>query len=285
MYAVPRSEYSPGTLDDLLELLDLNRVGGDSFRGVSPDPTAPRVFGGQVAAQAAVAAARTVDRERRLATLQGTFVRQGDASRPLKYDVTRIGDGRRFAFRRVTAHQGGRPVFTASATFHGGGNGPEHQTEAVAEVDLASLPLFAPELSSLLSGAWEMRRSVEPLVVGGRVVQAMRTAAPMPDDQTLHDALAVYASDEFTLDTALFVHEPDTMRFHHYGIASIDHAVHLHREVRMDQWFLYTLDSPIASGGRTLVRGEMRAATGELFASILQQGVIELPGPTNGHTP
>jgi len=285
MYAVPRTEYSPGTLDDLLDLLDLTGVGGDRFRGVSPDPTAPRVFGGQVAAQSAVAAARTVGDERRLAALQGTFVRQGDASRPLEYDVARIGDGRRFTFRQVTAHQGGRPVFTATATFHAGGNGPEHQTPSAPEVDVASLPLFVPELSSLLSGAWEMRRSVEPLVVGGKVIQAMRTSAPMPDDQALHDALVIYASDEFILDTALFVHEPDTMRFHHYGIASIDHAVHLHRPVRMDEWFLYTLDSPIASHGRTLVRGEMRAATGELFASILQQGVIELPSTTNGHTP
>jgi acyl-CoA thioesterase-2 len=283
MYGLPRSDYPSGTLENLLGVLDLTQDGPDLFHGTSPDPTAFRVFGGQVAAQSVVAAGRTVGPRRRLAAIQGSFLRQGDPTVPIEYAVTRPAEGRSFSFRHVEARQKGRTIFAASLTFHLGDDGPAHESAADLP-DPLGLPEFKPELASLQSGAWEMRRVVEPLSVEGwTIVQSMRTAGPLPEDPALHDALAVYSSDEFILDAAVFVHEPKTENFQRFRIASIDHAMYIHRPPKMDDWFFYRLQSPIAAGGRTFVRAEMRTPDGALFATVVQQGLFQYPPATNGH--
>ena len=148
--------------------------------------------------------------------------------------------------------------------------------------EIETLPPFAPGLPSVMSGAWEIRRTIEPLKVGGQMVMAMRTAGPMPTQPAMHDALAVYASDEFVLDAALFVHEAQTAKFQRFRLASIDHGLYIHRPPKVDEWFVYRLESPIADNGRTFVRAEMRTAAGELFASVSQHALLIHPPATDG---
>jgi acyl-CoA thioesterase-2 len=275
--SVPRADVSSGTLTDLLAVLDLEPAGADRFRGHSPDVTAERVFGGQVAAQAVIAAGRTVSTGRELATIQATFLRPGNPQLPIDFDVTRTADGRTFAFRQVSARQRDRTVFTLTATFHAGDAGPAHAAPT-GSLDPLGIPAYRPDLAPLMTGAFDLRRMSSAPDVEAMTL-ALRTTAPLPDDALLHSALAVYASDLYILDAALGRHGLEGLD-PIIDVFSIDHAMWFHRVPCMDEWVINRLTAPIARAGRTLVQGEMRDAHGELLASLTQHGLMRYSGVT-----
>jgi len=278
-------------LDRLLELLELEITGEDVFRGPSQDLGWGTVFGGQVLGQALSAAGRTVDGGRHAHSLHAYFLRPGDPGRPITYHVERTRDGASFSTRRIRAHQDGDSIFFMATSFQRPEPGLDHQA-AIPEVPgpdgLASfeelshrfLELAPEPLRSSLDVRWpfEMRPVEEFNPLAPRAAAPMshmwlRSAAPLPDDDRVHRCLLAYASDFALLDTALVPHG----RSYWQGdlkLASIDHAMWFHRGFRADDWLLYAMDSPTASGSRGLVRGELFDRSGRLVASTAQEGMI-----------
>ena len=283
-------------LDKLLDLLDLEQIEVNIFRGRSPDETVQRVFGGQVAGQALVAAGRTVPEDRRVHSLHAYFIRPGDPSVPLIYTVDRVRDGRSFTTRRVSAVQHGKTIFAMSASFHIAEEGYEHADP------MPSVP--APEtIRPSVERLWEaigqdgevpehMRgpidvRSVGPLsieaerdpslVTRGNLVW-LRVDGKLPDDPLLHVCLMTYASDITLLDTVLLKHGTSWYSGRTSG-ASLDHAMWFHRPFRADQWLLYAQETPSASGGRGLARGEVFTEDGDLVVSVVQEGLLRPTKP------
>jgi acyl-CoA thioesterase II len=263
-------------LDRLLELLDLEQIEQDLFRGVSPRESALRVFGGQVAAQALVAATRTVD-EAAVHSLHAYFLRPGDPNRPIVYDVDRIRDGRSYTTRRVVGIQAGKAIFNLQASFHRGAEiGYEHQIP---------FPQGIPAPETLEQTVWrrvqshEFLETVRPIEVRavpdpGRFSRYiwMRANGTLGDDPTVHCCVAAYASDLSLLPTAMLPHGPPeaepTM------IASLDHAMWFHRPFRADEWMLYDQESSTASDGRAFCRGRMWTRDGVLAMTVAQEGVL-----------
>lgn len=262
-------------LDQLLDLLDLERIEENLFRGVSPQERAQRVFGGQVAAQALVAATRTVE-DKGVHSLHAYFLRPGDPTRPIVYDVDRIRDGRSYATRRVVGIQAGRAIFNLQASFHRGGElGYEHQADPPADV---------PEPESVEPWAWhrntshgflETVRPIEtrPVPNPGRLSRLMwmRANGKLGDDPTLHCCVAAYASDLSLLPTALLPHGSEVFPA---MMASLDHAMWFHRNFRADEWMLYEQESPAALDGRAYCRGRIWTREGALAMSVAQEGVV-----------
>ncbi len=285
-------------VDDLVAVLDLEPIEVNLFRGTSPDVDVQRVFGGQVAGQALVAAARTVGPDVHVHSLHAYFLRPGDPTVPILYEVDRIRDGRSFTTRRVVAIQHGKPIFNLSASFHVAEEGYDHSAEVPPDVpEPESLPDFATRWAPIMGrtaqgrdwlnrprpidmryvdGVPSARR--EPLPPRNRVW--MRADGVLPDDPVLHTCVMTYASDMTLLDTTLFPHgrsfvENDVM------MASLDHAMWFHRPFRADEWLLYAQDTPSASGGRGIARGLFFRQDGQLAASVVQEGLIrplEVPG-------
>lgn len=275
---------------ELVALLDLERLEDNLFRGDNPPESWPfraRVFGGQVLAQALVAAQRTVDAAG-AHSMHAYFLLAGDPRVPIIYDVERVRDGRSFATRRTVAIQHGRPIFIMSVSFHCEEPGLEHQLdidmvvpspeevpgigELPAEV-LARLP--APVLAY-----WQRPRPIELKPVGlGETVAAPRRAVwfrasgALPDDEGLHRAVLAYASDMTLLEATTALHGTSVLG-ESLQVASLDHALWLHRPFRADDWLLYTQDSPSAAGARGLARGLIYDRAGRLVASVAQEGLI-----------
>jgi acyl-CoA thioesterase-2 len=286
-------------LDRLLDLLDLEQVEVNIFRGRSPDESLQRVFGGQVAGQALVAAGRTVPDDRLVHSLHAYFIRPGDPTVPIIYTVDRVRDGRSFSTRRVTAIQHGKPIFALSASFHRPEPGLEHaiampdvpppdQLRSNAErfVEAIGGPLPANVRDSPID-----MRSVGPMSIEVARDPSLRPPAAnliwlrvngeLPDDPLLHVCLMTYISDITLLDTVLLEHGVNWYDQDTSG-ASLDHAMWFHRPFRADQWLLYAQDSPIASGARGLARGEVFTAEGNLVVSVVQEGLIRTtPKPGN----
>jgi acyl-CoA thioesterase II len=276
-------------LDALVDLLDLEPIEVNIFRGVSPDESRQRVFGGQVAGQALVAAARTVDDpDRRVHSLHAYFLRPGDPLVPILYDVDRIRDGRSFTTRRVVAIQHGRAIFNLAASFHVEEPGLDHEFPMPDEPpDPEQLPDFKARMAPYKEqmGEWYER----PRAIDTRFVERKpaRDAAPsqpsqqvwlradgrLPDDPVLHACVLTYASDMTLLDTTLRPHGID---FDDQGImmASLDHAMWFHRPFRADEWLLYDQDTPSTSSGRGLARGLIFTREGHLAVSVVQEGLI-----------
>jgi acyl-CoA thioesterase II len=282
------------TLDELLDLLDLEQIEVDIFRGRSPDESRQRVFGGQVAGQALVAAGRTVPADRPVHSLHAYFIRPGDPAVPLVYTVDRIRDGRSFTTRRVSAIQHGRAIFAMSASFQHPESGPEHADpmpdvpppEAV-ERNADRLARIFGEVPAPLDRSPFDLRSVGPLSVEAELDPALRTTrnlvwlrvdGDLPDDPLLHVCLMTYASDMTLLDTVLLRHGL-TYTDGRTVVASLDHAMWFHREFRADRWLLYAQDSPVASGAKGLARGEVFTASGQLVVSVVQEGLIRIRPP------
>jgi len=282
-----------GGVDGLVALLDLERIEENIFRGISPAASLQRVFGGQVAGQALVAATRTVDADRRVHSLHSYFIRPGDPAIPIVYLVERIRDGRSFSVRRVTAVQHGNPIFTLSASFQREQGGIDHQREMPVVPQPEELPSFAERLAGFddlitfmarIPQAFDIRYVDDPPWLqrgqGPRENQPhriwMKADGVLPDDPTLHVCVLTFASDLNLLDSVLIRHglaarlDPITM-------ASLDHAMWFHRQFRADDWFLYESSSPSASGGRGLATGRFFARDGRLVASVTQEGMIRLP--------
>jgi acyl-CoA thioesterase-2 len=280
-------------VDGLVALLDLERIEENIFRGLSPSVSLQRVFGGQVAGQALVAATRTVAADRTVHSLHSYFIRPGDPSVPIVYLVERIRDGRSFSVRRVTAVQHGNPIFTLSASFQLEQGGIDHQAMMPQVPQPQQLPTFAerladyPELIEFMARipqAFDIRYVDDPpwvqRALGPRENQPhriwMKADGMLPDDPTLHVCVLTFASDLNLLDSVL-IHHGMAARLDPISMASLDHAMWFHRQFRADDWFLYESSSPSASGGRGLAVGRFFARDGRLVASVTQEGMIRLP--------
>ncbi|GAB3985556.1 acyl-CoA thioesterase II [Actinoallomurus acanthiterrae] len=279
-------------LKELLDLLDLEQIEVNIFRGRSPEERQQRVFGGQVAGQALVAAGRTVPDDRHVHSLHAYFIRPGDPSVPIVYTVERVRDGRSFTTRRVTAIQHGKTIFTLSASFQITEDGPSHQAPMPEVPEPESLPTFQERMERLFGKldneflrkrpidlrhvtplTWEAAR--DPELMGPESLVWLRVAGELPDDPLLHVCLMTYASDMTLLDTVLLNHglawgDRKTMG------ASLDHAMWFHRPFRADRWLLYAQDTPNASGARGLARGQVFTQDGELVVSVVQEGLVRV---------
>jgi acyl-CoA thioesterase-2 len=274
-------------VDALVTLLDLEPIEVNIFRGVSPDENRQRIFGGQVAGQALVAAARTVDPGRQVHSLHSYFLRAGDPKVPVLYEVERLRDGGSFTTRRVTAIQHGKAIFNLAASFQVAEEGFDHAAvmpsvpppddlptmhERFARAGIALAPwMERPRPIDIRHVDWSPpgeRRSTEP-----RQNVWFRADGRLPDDPILHTIVLTYASDMTLLDTSTRPHggtwfDPTVF------MASLDHAVWFHRPFRADDWMLYAQDSPNASGGRGLSRGLVFDHAGALVATVMQEGLI-----------
>lgn len=278
-------------LSDLLDLLALEPLEKNLFRGRSQDLGWGAVFGGQVLGQALTAAARTVPADRAVHSMQAYFLRPGDTSAPIVYDVDRIRDGGAFTTRRVVAIQHGEPIFNLAASFQRAEPGFEHADPMPSVPDPEQLPTYAdrlqPHLGRLppfLRDRASAERPFDLRLVGDEdpITPAptapwralwLRTAAALPDDPVVHQALVAYASDYSFLTTALLPHGVSwlTPGMH---VASIDHVMWFHAPFRVDEWLLHVVDSPRAAGARGLVRGRLYRRDGTLVASTAQEGLI-----------
>ena len=279
-------------LDDLVGLLDLERLEENLFRGVSPAHSLPRVFGGQVAGQALVAAGRTVPDDRHVHSLHAYFIRPGDPSIPIVYEAERVRDGRSFTTRRVLGIQRGEAIFSLSASFQLPQQGLEHTEPLTVQApDPESLPDLGARANRGDSGGWmagtprplDIRLVEEPVWSSQRVGASdepmrvwMRADGVLPDDQLLHVCLLTYASDLTLLGSVVARHD---LRSTEVQMASLDHAMWFHEPFRADEWLLYTCYSPSASGGRGLATGRFYTADGRLIASTMQEGLVRLPAP------
>jgi len=275
-------------LAELLNLLDLERLEDNLFRGQSRDIGAPQVFGGQVLGQALVAASRTVD-GRLVHSLHAYFLRRGDVNAPIVFEVDRSRDGGSFTSRRVVAIQHGLPILTMSASFQTGEPGMDHQApmpEApppeglrdLGEINAEMLDRVPDKVRCYFQHQQPFEfRPVNPSNYLDRVKSApskqvwFRVLDRLPDDQPLHRCLLAYISDYHLLDTATL---PHGVSFLQLQMASIDHAIWFHRDLRVDEWLLYVIDSPSASGARGFGRGAIYSRNGTLVASVAQEGLI-----------
>ena len=284
------SEKSP--VDELIALLDLEKIEENIFRGLSPKDRSQRVFGGQVLGQALVAAGRTVD-NRVCHSLHAYFLVAGDPKVPILYEVDRSRDGSSFSARRVVAIQHGRQIFNMSVSFQIVESGLEHQIDAPkvpGPDDLPSEDDFRRQMADKIPADYR-EHFLRPRPIELRPVDRVdifapqkreprqsvwvRATGPLPDDIALNQCVLAYASDMTLLDTSLLPHgigwfEDDIQ------IASIDHAMWFHRPFRADQWLLYVQDSPSASGARGFNRGLIYAQDGKLVASVAQEGLMRM---------
>ena len=280
-------------LEELMQLLSLVTVGADVFLGQSQDLGWGRVYGGQVLGQALSAAEHTVESNRLVHSLHAYFLRPGDPGQPIEYLVERTREGRSFTTRRIRAEQGGRPIFFMAASFQIHEAGLEHQV-AMPEVPdpdglVSSTDLILQHADRLPAAVVDWARmdfpiELRPVEIGdpmnpvpSRPVQHvwMRAESELPDGPALHRYLLAYASDLVLLDTALLPHGTNYWQGG-LQMASLDHAMWFHRDLRMDDWLLYAMDSPSAAGARGLVRGKFFDRSGVLVASVAQEGLTRL---------
>jgi acyl-CoA thioesterase II len=279
-------------LADLIKVMTLERLEMNLFRGESRDIGSPQVFGGQVLGQALVAATATAD-ERMVHSLHAYFLRRGDFNSPIVYEVDRALDGKHFSSRRVVAIQHGRQIFNMSASFQQAETGLDHQTsipDVPAPESLPDLETHYRRVADKLPAAarrvleqkrpFEFRPVLEPDMLRREKSAPLkyvwfRTVDKLGDDEALHRSLLAYVSDFHLLDTALKPHGI-SMISPKLVIASIDHAMWFHRSVRVDDWLLYAIDSPSASGARGFTRGSVFARDGRLVASAAQEGLIRV---------
>jgi acyl-CoA thioesterase II len=280
-------------LDDLVALLRLERLEENRFRGQSQDPGWGTVYGGQALGQALSAAIETVTADRRVHSLHAYFLRPGDVSRPIVYEVERIRDGRSFTTRRVVADQGGPAIFAMSCSFQVDEPGFEHQAPMPPAPAPETLPTEQQRRAPFLTSAPE---AVRALLLGERPFEArtadqtgddpfapapgeprrltwLRAVDTLPDDLALHACLLAYVSDYQFATTALAPHGASWLS-PSLQLASIDHVMWFHRAFRCDDWLLHAIDSPTAQAARGLVRGSIFDRAGRLVASTAQEGLI-----------
>jgi acyl-CoA thioesterase-2 len=284
-------------LADLVSLLDLEPLEVNIYRGRHRDVGSGRVFGGQVLAQALVAARRTVDdadgRPRAAHSLHGYFILPGDLAAPIVYFVDRLRDGTSFSTRSVTAIQHGRAIFNCSASFHIAEDGPAHQAPMR---DVPPPESLTPEVALIREMADRIPERLRDVMTQERPLDFrpvdpvdpfrptkrppfrhawLKANGTLPDDTLVHQAVLAYASDYGLLASAL---QPHALAFHmpNVQVASLDHAIWLHRPFRADEWLLYSMDSPVAAGARGFGRGTFHTRDGQLVASVAQEGLIRV---------
>ncbi len=285
-------------LAELLKLLKLEKIEENIFRGQSQDLGFGNVFGGQVLGQALSAASQTVPSERRAHSLHAYFMRPGDAARPIVYTVDCIRDGRSFTTRRVVAVQKGRAIFSMSASFQIDEPGFDHQDEMPKvpgpeglEREIDGARRLAERIPAGIREKLLCRKPIEirhvnPVDPFGPAKKApvkyvwFKAIDTMPDDPTAQQYMLAYASDFNLVATTLYPHgytfwQPEMQ------VASLDHAMWYHREVRMDEWLLYAMQSPSAGKARGLAIGRIFTRDGKLVATVAQEGLIRYRGPQN----
>jgi acyl-CoA thioesterase-2 len=279
-------------LEHLVTLLALEKIEENLFRGQSQDLGWGTVFGGQVLGQALSASVQTVPPDRHVHSLHAYFLRPGAVDKPIVYDVDRIRDGGSFTTRRVVAIQNGQPIFNMSCSFQKDEKGFEHQDKMPAVPKPDGLPNEQERLRAYLDKLPKVlqkravadrpfeHRPVDPPddPMAGHVhpperMVWFRTVARLPDDPALHRYLLAYASDHGFVTTAL---RPHGISWVSLGmqVASLDHVMWFHQPFRLDEWLLHVIDSPVAHGGRGLVRGRIFAEDGRLVASTAQEGLL-----------
>jgi len=278
-------------LDFLLRLLDLETIEVNVYRGIHPEEERQRTFGGQVAAQALMAAGRTVERGR-VHSLHSYFLRPGDPTTPILYEVDRIRDGKSFTTRRVVAVQHGRAIYNMQASFHSDEESIEHQFP-MPEVPGPETILPINERIQNEHGEvdeWFKRpHPIDQRFVGDLPWSPNRSKDPyqriwikadgvLPEDPLLHACVVTYASDMSLIDAVL---KPHSFKWDdgEYMVASLDHCMWFHRDLRADEWLLYDTDSPISFGGRGIARGLLFAQNGELKVSMVQEGLTRTLKP------
>ncbi|MEQ8713174.1 MAG: acyl-CoA thioesterase II [Cyclobacteriaceae bacterium] len=275
---------------ELIDHLTLEPIEINIFRGQSHSIGSPRVFGGQVLAQALEAANQTVPEDRNVHSLHGYFILAGDIERPIVYQVDRIRDGKSFTTRRVVAYQHGKAIFNMSASFHVHEEGFDHQLSApdvtppdelqddheVVQSYAASLP---PKVQAWLNIPRPIEfRSVEPPTLQNMMKPSdhhhvwFKAKGEVPDLPRLHQTILAYASDYNLLGAAVKRHGKTFLDMK--LTASLDHAMWFHRSFKVDDWLLYSLDSPSASNARGFTRGSVFDSKGNLVASVVQEGLI-----------
>ncbi len=284
---------TPSTVGELLSLLQLERLEDNLFRGESRDIGTRYVFGGQVLGQALSAAQQTVEGDRIAHSLHAYFLRAGDIDKPIVYHVERTRDGGSFSMRRVTAIQHGKTIFNFAASFQVEETGVEHQLpmpsvpkpediEPDAGLPPEVLAKLPPKLQRWFgrSGPFEFRHvyprdDLNPPKRPPFQQVWFRLSSRAPDNPALHRALLAYASDFHLIGTTMFPHGISFLQ-RNVQVASLDHALWFHRPFRVDEWLLYSCDSPTAQGGRGLARGMIYSEDGRLVASTAQEGLIRL---------
>jgi acyl-CoA thioesterase II len=283
----------PVAIENLIGILDLETLEHNLFRGRSPEAGWQRVFGGQVIGQALVAASRTVEPDRKAHSLHAYFLRPGQPSFPIIYEVDRIRDGKSFVTRRVVAIQHGQAIFSMSASFQVEEAGLDHQMpapkvpppeELMSEDELKKQ--FLESAPEPMKGYWRRERPIEIRPVSLRHYMSreklepvqhawFRTNGALPDDAAIHKCVLAYASDMMLLDTSLYPHARSLFD-RDMQVASLDHALWFHRPFRADDWLLYSQDSPTAFGGRGFNRGAIFTRDGTHVASVAQEGLIRV---------
>jgi acyl-CoA thioesterase-2 len=281
------------SVTELIDLLTLEKIEENLFRGQSHSLGSQRVFGGQVLAQALQAAYKTVVPERTVHSLHCYFVLPGDIERPIVFEVETIRDGGSFSTRRVKAIQRGKAIFFMSASFHQHEEGFTHQIpmETVAQPEeLISWKEIVEKFSDFLPKGIKKFLSVDhpftfkpvelfdPTSEGQKPIRNvwMRSIGEVPADERIQQAVLAYASDYNLLTTALLPHGKAAYSGE-MQMASLDHAMWFHRPFKTEEWLLYSIDSPSASGARGFTRGSIYNRQGELVASVAQEGLIR-PG-------
>ena len=276
-------------VDGLVELLDLEQIEQDIFRGRSPEGSSQRVFGGQVAGQAMVAAGRTVDADRHVHSLHSYFIRAGDPSIPIVYEVDRVRDGRSFSTRRVMAVQRGKAIFSLSASFQQQQDGIDHQSpmpDVPAPEGLPTIEELYADHPAVAAFYEDRARPIDMRYVdeppwqrnGPRDTAGyvwMRADGALPVEPLLHVCVLTFASDMTLLDSVLARHGLANF-VDDLSMASLDHAMWFERPFRADEWLLYAMHSPSASGGRGLASGRFYTRDGVQVASVVQEGMIRV---------
>lgn len=281
------------TIHDLVDLLELEPIEHNIYRGRNRDIGSGRIFGGQVLAQALVAARRTVEEDRPAHSLHGYFILPGDLERPVVYFVDRLRDGRSYTTRRVTAIQHGHAIFNMAASFHRPEPGPCHQAPAP---EVPPPEELRSELDIIREQSERIPEDLRPVLTQDRPLDFrpvdprdpfdprpappvrrtwVRAVGELDDDTLHHQAVLAYASDYDLLGAALSPHgrsfrQADVMA------ATLDHAIWFHRPFRADEWLLYVMESPVTAGGRGFVRGTFFTREGTLIASVVQEGVVRI---------
>ena len=292
----------PTAVETLIKTLDLEKIEQNIYRGESPDVGWQRVFGGQVIGQALAAAQRTVDEGRIVHSLQGYFMRPGDPTVPILYTIDRIRDGKSFTTRRVVAVQHGKAIFSMSASFQIVEDGLDHFVEMPSVPDPETLPSEKQLADQFIDHApegvrryWQRERPIElrPINLDHYISTKklkpeqniwFRATGSLPSDPAVQRAVLAYASDMTLLDTSLFAHgravfDPGLQ------VASLDHAMWFHRPINMEEWHLYSQDSPSSSGARGFTRGSIYSMDGQLVASVAQEGLIRERGISEKKVP
>lgn len=283
-----------GDFEELLAVLDLNRVDDDTFVGGHPSKNPPRTFGGQMMAQAFVAASKSLARPLPPGSISAHFIAGGDPTADLEFHIIRLRDERRFANRRVDVMQGDELLTTAMVSFVDGGRGLEH----AIDMPVVPEPLSLPGIDDLLAGyedkvphfvealrpiewrytndpAWVMRDKGERLD-HNRVW--LKADGPMPDDPVMHNAALLYSSDTTVLDSIITTHGL-SWGYDRIFAATVNHSVWFHRPIRFDEWVLYATTSPVAADSRGLGTGHFFDQSGQMVATVVQEGIIKhFPG-------